>query len=55
MNSILTALLIIWTIFLLIDVNQKNKTINQKKHSIDSLQRQVKFKDKIIKDYQSRL
>jgi hypothetical protein len=55
MNSILTILLTIWIIFLLADINDKNIEINKKQHTIDSLNYQLKFKDKIIKDYQSRL
>lgn len=55
MNSLLTVILTIWIIALLVDSDRKNKTINQKQHSIDSLQKEIKFKDIVIKDYQSRL
>lgn len=55
MNSLLTVLLTLWIIALLVDSDRKNKTINQKQHSIDSLQKEIKFKDIVIKDYQSRL
>lgn len=58
MNSLLTALLTIWIIALLVDSDRKNKTINQKQHSIDSLQKEIQFKqimlDIVITDYEKR-